>query len=331
MLLDQEVARMRAFNRFYTATIGVLGEGMHGTPYSLTEGRVLFELGQRDRTEVTDLRRTLGLDAGYLSRLLSRLEASGMTARARSLTDGRRQVAMLTAEGRAVFAILNERSSADARAVLDRIPAEHRARVLAAMGTIQGAFADPPAPTTVLIRPASAGDHGWVIQQHGIRYPAEHGWNAAVIEALTARIVADYLAGRDPRREACWIADLDGSPVGSVYCMRDATASEHRSEERARSGASAEPRNEYSDDDTARLRLLMVDPAARGHGIGGRLIEECLRFARDAGYRRMVLWTHEELTAARRLYAKAGFTLDRSETHEDFGKEVVSEHWSRDL
>jgi DNA-binding MarR family transcriptional regulator/GNAT superfamily N-acetyltransferase len=302
MTVDREVARMRGFNRFYTATIGVLG-GMHGTEFSLAEGRVVFELAQRDRTEVTDLRRALGLDAGYLSRLLTRLDGAGLVRRERSPADARRQVAALTDDGKALFAVLNERADTDARAVLDRLPDGHRTRVLAAMGAIQGAFDDTP--PTVVIRPAGNGDHGWIIQQHGIRYPAEYGWNGT-IEAITAKIVADYLADHDPQREACWIAELNGEVVGSVYCVRD-------------------------DPQTARLRLLMVTPAARGHGIGGRLVEECIRFARSAGYRRMVLWTHEELAAARRLYAKAGFTLDRAETHEDFGKEVVSEHWSMDL
>jgi DNA-binding MarR family transcriptional regulator/RimJ/RimL family protein N-acetyltransferase len=302
---DPEVERMRAFNRFYTATIGVLGEGMHGTAYSLTEGRVVFELAQRDRTEVADLRRTLGLDAGYLSRLLARLDGAGLVTRERSETDARRQVAALTGEGRALFAILNERSDAEARSALDRLPTERREHVLAAMDAIQRAFAEPTAPATVLIRPAGNGDHGWVVREHGIRYPAEYGWNSA-IEAITARIVAGYLADHDPRREACWMAELDGTIVGCVYCVSE-------------------------DDRTARLRLLMVHPDARGHGIGGRLIEECLRFARSAGYRRMVLWTHEELAAARRLYTKAGFVLDSADTHDDFGKEVVSEQWSIDL
>jgi DNA-binding MarR family transcriptional regulator/GNAT superfamily N-acetyltransferase len=318
MTAADEVSRMRGFNRFYTATIGVLGEGMHGTEYSLTEGRVVFELAQRDRTEVTDLRRALGLDAGYLSRLLARLDAGGLVSRERSAADARRQVAALTDEGHKLFAILNERANADALAILDRLPSGERDRVLAAMSTIQGAFADPPAPSTVVIRPAGSGDHGWVIQQHGIRYPAEYGWNAT-IETITAKIVSDYLANRDPSREACWIAELDGTVVGSVYCVRDAEPSD------------AEPSNEHSDGETARLRLLMVLPQARGHGIGGRLIDECLRFARAAGYRRMVLWTHEELAAARRLYDRAGFHLDSSDTHEDFGRQVVSEYWSREL
>lgn len=302
---DPEVDRMRRFNRFYTATIGVLGEGMHGTAYSLTEGRVLYELAQRERTEVADLRRTLDLDAGYLSRLLARLDTAGLLTRERSETDARRQVTALTGHGRRVFAVLNDGSDAEARTALDRLAPERRTRVLAAMDTIQDAFSDPTSPGAVVIRPAGHGDHGWVVQQHGIQYAAEYGWDSS-IEALSARIVADFITNHDPRREVCWIALLDGQIVGSVYCVRE-------------------------NDETARLRLLMVHPDARGHGIGGRLVEECLRFAREAGYRRMVLWTHEELTAARRLYAKAGFTLDSSERHLDFGKEVVSEEWSTDL
>jgi DNA-binding MarR family transcriptional regulator/GNAT superfamily N-acetyltransferase len=327
---DTAVAEMRAFNRFYTATIGVLGEGMHGTPYSLTEGRVIFELAQRDRTEVPDLRRTLGLDAGYLSRLLTRLDTAGLVSRTRSDADARRQVVSLTPAGRSLFAVLNEGSDTEVRTLLDALPADRRDRVLAAMRTIQDAFTDPAAPATVLIRPAGVGDHGWIVQQHGIRYAAEYGWDRS-IEGIAAQIAADFLRSHDPAREACWMAEVDGTVVGSVYCVREATASEHRSEERAGSGASAEPSNEHRDADTARLRLLMVTPEARGHGVGRRLVEECVRFARAAGYRRMKLWTHEELTAARRIYAKVGFTLDSSERHLDFGKEVVSEHWSMDL
>src|SRR5215470_3383427 len=213
------VDEVRGFNRFYTATIGVLNEKLVDSPYSLTEARVLFELAQRDRTEVAELRRGLGLDAGYLSRILGRLEAAGLAARARSAADGRRQVITLTEAGRAEFAALDTAAAADVRRLLDRLPAEHQRRVVSAMGTIRELLADRPGPRAFVLRPPGPGDYGWVVHRHGVRYAEEQGLDAS-FEALVARVVADYLEQHDPRRERAWIAEADGQPVGSVFCVR---------------------------------------------------------------------------------------------------------------
>jgi DNA-binding MarR family transcriptional regulator/GNAT superfamily N-acetyltransferase len=299
------VDEVRGFNRFYTATIGVLQEKLVDSPYSLTEARVLFELAQRDRTEVAELRRGLGLDAGYLSRILGRLEAAGLAARARSAADGRRQVITLTEAGRAEFAALDTAAAADVQRLLDRLPAEYQRQVVSAMGTIRELLADQPGPRAFVLRPPGPGDYGWVVHRHGVRYAEEQGLDES-FEALVARVVADYLDHHDPRRERAWIAEADGKPVGSAFCVRQ-------------------------DDETAKLRLLLVEPAVRGRGLGSTLVEECLRFARRAGYRRMTLWTHEQSAAARRIYTRAGFTLGEREPYHRFGQDLVSEHWHRDL
>ena len=302
---QQRVEAVRSFNRFYTATIGVLREGLLSTPYSLTEARVLFELAQRDSTEVAGLRRALDLDAGYLSRILARLESAGLATRGRSAADARRQVVTLTEAGRAEFAALDAASAADVQSLLGRLPEDGQRRLVAAMGSIRGVLDGPPRPPAFVLRPPGPGDYGWVVHRHGARYAEEQGLDGS-FEALVARVVADYIERHDPRRERAWIAEVGGDPVGSVFCVR-------------------------KDDETAQLRLLLVEPAARGMGLGGRLVEECLRFARRAGYRRMTLWTHEQSAAARRIYARAGFDLGDREPYHRFGQDLVSEHWSRTL
>jgi DNA-binding MarR family transcriptional regulator/GNAT superfamily N-acetyltransferase len=299
------VDAVRGFNRFYTGVIGVLGDGLLRTPYSLTEARVLFELAQRDATEVAELRRALNLDAGYLSRLLARFAETGLITRERSGADARRQVVRLTAAGRAAFARLDAVAAADVERLLARLTDDEQRRLLGAMGTIRRLLDDPPGAPTVTLRPLGAGDLGWVIQRHGVLYRDEYGWDAT-FEALVARILADHAAGHDPDREAGWIAEVDGAPAGSVFCMR-------------------------ADDETAQLRLLLVEPGARGLGIGGRLVVECLAFARRAGYRRITLWTNDVLTAARRIYQRAGFTLDAERPHHSFGHDLVGQTWSRPL
>ncbi len=302
-LLDADpVADVRAFNRFYTNVIGVLRGGHLGTPFSLTEARVLFELARQDATEAAALRRSLDIDAGYLSRILARFDGEKLIARQRSAADGRRQVIRLTDAGRAAFAELDARQTEHTAALLATLSEPEQRQLTGAMQLIQemlagpaplagggqgtgastGAGATPPAPPRAwLLRPPRPGDLGWVVQRHGAVYAREYGWDDT-FEHLVARIVADYAAGRDPRREACWIAEVDGEPAGCVFCVR-------------------------KDDETARLRLLLVEPAARGLGIGGRLVTECLRFARAAGYAQITLWTHDCLTAARRIYEGAGF------------------------
>ncbi|MBO0868777.1 MAG: MarR family transcriptional regulator [Micromonosporaceae bacterium] len=302
----EPVAVVREFNRFYTNVIGLLRGGLVDTPYTLTEARVLYELAQRDAIELAELRRDLDIDAGYMSRILSRFESDGLVDRSRSAADGRRQVIQLTGPGRAAFGTLDQRTSGQVRALLDRLAPADRQRLLGAMGEIREVLgASRAAPRAYLIRPPKPGDLGWVVSRNGAVYADEYGWDASY-EALVAGIVADFAATNDPDREAAWIAELDGSPVGSVFCVR-------------------------RDEQTAQLRLLLVDPAARGLGIGARLVDECLDFARTVGYRRIMLWTNDVLAGARRIYQRAGFALDEQSPHRAFGKDLVQQIWSRDL
>ena len=296
-----QVTAVREFNRFYTGVIGLLREGLLDTPYSLTEARVLFELAREDTVEAAHLRRWLDIDAGYLSRLLARFEADGLVRRTRSPADGRRQVIGLTGPGRAVQADLDARSGAQIRALLGPLTPDGRHRLAAAMASIREILGPAPPPAAFVLRPPVPGDLGWVVQRHGALYAAEYGWDAS-FEALVARIVADYAARGDHRRESAWIAELGGGPAGCVFCMRQT-------------------------DTTAQLRLLLVEPRARGLGMGGRLVAECVSFARRAGYREMVLWTNDVLHAARRIYQRAGFQLTGSEPHHSFGHDLVGQDW----
>ena len=301
---EQTIEAVRDFNRFYTRVIGVLEEGLLHTPYTLTEARVVFELAQRDRTEVTALRRDLGLDAGYLSRILARFAADGLVTRERAAEDGRRQVVRLSPAGRAVYDTLNARSAEEIGKLLAPLPEPDRDRLVSAMAAIRGVL-DGREPPSWRIRPPRPGDLGWVIAAHGDLYAREYGWDAS-FEALVARIVADFATDHDPAREAAFIAEVDGAPAGCVFCVR-------------------------KDDETAQLRILLVDPAARGLGIGAALVDECVAFARKAGYGRMVLWTNDVLRAARRIYERAGFTLVQEGKHHSFGRDLVEQTWSRDL
>jgi DNA-binding MarR family transcriptional regulator/N-acetylglutamate synthase-like GNAT family acetyltransferase len=299
------VAAVRAFNRFYTNRIGALRDGLLRTPHSLTEARVLYELGHREVTEVADLRRELDIDAGFLSRLLARLQRNGLVARERSEADGRRQRIRLTADGTAAFAELDRRSAAETGELLDALGEEDQRRLVAAMDVVRGVLEDVPRADGFVLRPAHVGDFGWIVHRHGVLYAQEYAWDET-FEALVARIVADYVDRRDPRREAAWIAEVDGAPVGCVLCVR-------------------------REDDVAQLRLLLVEPSARGRGIGARLIEECLRFAKRSGYRRITLWTNDVLHDARRLYERAGFELVESAPHHSFGHDLVEQTWAREL
>ena len=295
------MAAVRAFNRFYTTVIGVLAEGLLRTPYSLTEARVIFELAQRDATEVADLRRLLDIDAGYLSRMLARFEADGLTSRERSPEDGRRQVVRLTGPGREAYETLNHRSAEEIRRLLSSHSGEEQQRLVAAMTRIREILEGRRAPAAYVLRPPGPGDLGWVVQRHGALYTSEYGWDET-FEALVARIVADYAGRHDAGREACWIAEVDGEPAGCVFCVR-------------------------REDPVAQLRLLLVDPGARGLGIGSRLVDECIRFARRAGYARLTLWTNDVLVEARRIYERAGFQLGEEERHRSFGHDLVGQHW----
>jgi DNA-binding MarR family transcriptional regulator/GNAT superfamily N-acetyltransferase len=301
------VPAIRAFNRFWTQQIGLLQAGLVDTPYSLTEARVLFELAQREATDLADLRGALQLDAGYLTRVVGRLKDAGLITARRSPDDGRRQVIRLTARGRAEFGTLDTRSSEATAAMLEGVPAAARRRLVAAMAAIEGTLAPPTSepPRAYLLREPGPGDLGWMVQRNGAVYAAEYGWDQSY-EALVARIVADFAQHHEPTRERAWIAEMDGEPVGCVLCVR-------------------------RDDETAQLRILLVDPAARGLGIGARLVEECLRFARGAGYRSLVLWTNDVLMSARRLYEAAGFELVDEEAHHSFGHDLVGQTWRLDL
>jgi DNA-binding MarR family transcriptional regulator/GNAT superfamily N-acetyltransferase len=309
-VLPERIDQAREFNRFYTAVIGVLQEALMRTPFTLTEARVLFELAQREsaRTpaiEVTALRRDLGLDAGYLSRMLARFESEGLITRERVTGDARRQAVALTDLGRAAFRTLDRRSAADVGKLLGRLGEADQRRLLGAMGTIRELLGGPVQRDTIVLRPPAPGDLGWVVQRHGARYTQEYGWDQT-FEALVARIVADYAEKRDPAREGAWIAEVDGEPVGCVFCVA-------------------------KDDTTAQLRLLLVEPDARGTGVGTRLVDECLRFATRAGYKRIMLWTNDVLTGARRIYERAGFELVEEEKHHSYGHDLVGQIWCRPL
>jgi DNA-binding MarR family transcriptional regulator/GNAT superfamily N-acetyltransferase len=301
---SDSIAAVRAFNRFYTRWVGALDEGLLRTRHSLAEARVLFELGRRDSMEVAELRRTLDVDAGYLSRMLGRLEDEGLVARERSAADARRQLARLTKSGRAEFRLLDRRSAKRVGASLGSLDRSQRERLVAAMGTIHRVL-EPSAASRVDLRPPGRGDFGWIVERHGALYAEEFGFDER-FEALVARIVADFAADYDPRREAAFVADVDGVRAGCVLCVR---------------------RN----DAVAQLRLLLVEPWARGIGLGARLVDECLRFARAAGYVEIALWTQDVLRAAHRIYERAGFELVESEPHDDFGPSIAGEHWSRPL
>jgi DNA-binding MarR family transcriptional regulator/GNAT superfamily N-acetyltransferase len=302
---DTAVGAVREFNRFYTNVIGLLRGKYLDTPYSLTEARLLFELGQREASEVTDLRRVVDIDPGYLSRILARFESDGLVGRQRSAADGRRQVIRLTGSGRAVVAGLDARSAGQTRDMLAGLRDDEQRHLLEAMRVITEALTESPQPRGYLLRAPRPGDMGWVVQRNGSLYASEFGWDGSY-EALVARIVADYVDHRDPEAEAAWIAEVDGVQAGCVFCVRE-------------------------DASTARLRLLLVEPWARGLGIGARLVEEVLRFAREAGYTRITLWTNDVLASARRIYQRAGFTLDDESEHRSFGQDLTGQNWSRTL
>ncbi|WP_153036506.1 helix-turn-helix domain-containing GNAT family N-acetyltransferase [Amycolatopsis sp. YIM 10] len=295
------VREVRAFNRLYTRVIGVLNEGPVDAEYSLSETRVLFELARREWTEVGELRRVLELDAGYASRLLASLAERGLLVRERSPEDARRQVVRLTERGREVFAVLDRRSSEQVGELLARFGEQHQVELLEAMATISRIVGGEPDPTVVLRAPR-AGDLGWVVHRHGAVYTKEYGWNDR-FESLVARVVSDYLAHRDPACEAAWIAELNGERVGSIMCTRGA------------------------DEQTAKLRLLLVEPSARGHGVGARLVTECVSFAKSVGCTAVELWTVSLLASARRIYQAAGFELVDEQPTSDFGPALTGQTW----
>jgi len=284
----------------------VLQHAWLDSPFSLTEARVLYEIKQRDGATASDIARDLGLDAGYLSRILRRFHKSGLIRKDVSPEDGRQSFLSMTARGRKAFDPLEARTERQVGAVLDRLTAPEQDRLVSAMRAIETMIASgPKVQSDIILRQPQPGDLGWVVARHAELYAREYGWGEN-FEGLCAQIVADFVSKYDPACERCWIADMDGQNVGSVFLVKD-------------SG------------DVARLRLLLVDPVARGRGLGTRLTDECIRFARQCGYRSITLWTHQVLTAARHVYERAGFRLTSSEARRSFGQEVVSEHWDLTL
>ena len=302
-LLVERAGTVRSFNRFYTHQIGVLQEHLLQSDYSLTEIRVMYELSSRGDLTSADLCQMLGLDAGYLSRLTSGFEKQGLIQKVRCTNDARAVQLHLTDHGRAVLAPLEQQTQREVIALLDSLPEPQQHQLTEAMKRIQ-ALLQGTAPS-YLLRDPQPGDMGVVVQQQTAIYAREYGWNWE-FEALVAEIVAKYLREFDPTCERCWIAEKDGEVVGSVFVIRH-------------------------DETTAKLRMLYVDASARGLGIGQRLVDECVRFARQVGYKRMLLWTVDSLTDARKLYQKAGFELVEEEPMVSFGKPLVSQTWARQL
>jgi DNA-binding MarR family transcriptional regulator/predicted GNAT family acetyltransferase len=302
--LDRRIQAVRAFNRFYTRRIGVVREGYLRSRFSLTEARVLYELAQTSGLTATQIGAALDLDAGYLSRMLRRFEQDGLLTRGASETDKRRNILALTEAGRAAFAPLDQRSRQEIGAMLSALPEPAQEAVVGGMRTIARLLSDCLTSDWIARHPAP-GDIGWVIERHGALYAEEYGFNHK-FEALVAQVAGGFLNEHDPARERGWIAECDGARVGSVFLMRKT-------------------------DDIGKLRLLLVEPSARGLGIGKRLVEDCIAFARQAGYRRMTLWTNDILLAARGIYRAAGFRLVSSEPHSDFGPPMVGEEWELEL
>ena len=306
----RRIAAVRRFNRFYTRQIGVLRKTYLDSPYSLAEARVLYEIASSGAPTASAIGRTLDLDAGYLSRVLRNFEKRGLIQRRVSASDARQSHLALSARGRKSFAPLDRRSQRDTQAMLRGLAPAEQAQLIAAMNTIEtllgGEATAPPVPARrYRLRAPVPGDFGWIVKRNGELYAQEYGWKSP-FEGVCAQIVADFVNDHDPRRERCWIAELDGENVGTVMLVKDKPG-------------------------VARLRLLLVDPKARGLGLGARLVDECIRFARRAGYKKITLWTHSVLTAARHIYEKAGFKLMRSEPHKSWGRPVVSEHWDLQL
>jgi DNA-binding MarR family transcriptional regulator/GNAT superfamily N-acetyltransferase len=303
---DQRVAAVRRFNRFYTHKIGVLREGYLGSSFSLTQARVLYELAHREKPTAAELSKELALDAGYLSRILRAFERLGLIRKAPSDTDGRESLISLTAQGQEAFAPLNARSRDEIGAMLSALSPVEQGRLIEAMSTIEALLGARPEPKTpYLLRPPQPGDLGWVVHRHGAVCAQERKWDEQ-FEALAANIVAKFVRTFDPARERCWIAEKDGEVVGSAFLVHHSKA-------------------------VAGLRLLLVEPKARGQGIGARLVSECVRFARQARYRRVALRTYGLPPAARRVYERAGFRLIHEEPHHRFGRDLVEQAWELPL
>jgi DNA-binding MarR family transcriptional regulator/GNAT superfamily N-acetyltransferase len=306
--LTNDIAIFRRFNRMYTRYIGTLNEGLLNSNYSLAEARVLYEIATRLAPSAKALSKELGLDPGYLSRLLAKFQRARLLKRKASRQDGRSVEIALTPRGRSAFRKLNSRSQRQARTILESLAPSARAQVIHCMQSIEGVLAKPDrSRPPYVLRPHRVGDMGWVIYRESLGYAQEYGWNET-FEALVARITADFINNFDPSRERCWIAEVDGRNVGHIFLVKHPDKAH-----------------------TAKLRLLFVEPSARGMGLGDALVRECIAFARTAGYRKIVLWTQSCLAAAHRIYKKAGFRLVKKERHHSFGKDLVGEVWELKL
>ncbi len=296
---------LRHFNRFYTAQIGVLDRDLLGSGYSLAQARVLYELATREDAAAGDLTRALSLDGAYLSRILHNFEKAGLLQRRRSATDGRVIRLGLTAKGHAVFAKLDRLSQRAAETLLSRLPGEAREEVLGAVRLIEERLAPSPKPAEITLRPHRVGDMGWIVHRQAVLYTQDYGWDNGY-EALISEIAGRFLRDFKPDRERCFVAEREGKIVGSAFVVEAST-------------------------EVAKLRLLYVEPAARGQGLGRRLVEACIGFAQASGYARLDLWTNDILTAARRIYESAGFELIKEERHRSFGHDLVGQTWSLDI
>lgn len=299
--IDALISSVRQFNRFYTRQIGLLGEGLLHSPYNLTEARILFELAQRENVTASDLCRDLGIDAGYLSRLLTGLEHRNLIHRVRSDRDRRERLLSLTAHGKAEFAVLDVRSHEEIAGLLHTINPSGQQQLVGAMNTIERILQGNNEPQPFNLRMPEPGDMGWVVQQHGALYAREYGWTTE-FEAMVAQIASEFITHYDPPCERGWIAEIDGENVGCVFLVKvDAT--------------------------TAKLRMLLVHPKARGLGLGTALVEACIEHARACGYKKLILWTNSILLEARHIYEKKGFALTTQESHHSFGHDLIGETW----
>lgn len=307
--ISSRVASVRHFNRFYTGHLGLLDEGLLSSPFSLSQARILYELAQQKESTAGDLCKSLGLDAGYLSRVLAGFEKDHLIEKKESKKDARKNLLALTLKGRVAFEPLNARSAEQVRTILTPLSPTQQGNLVNAMRIIESTLnpsTETNRPSAYLLRQHRPGDMGWVVQRHGELYYREYHYDER-FEALVAGIVAEFIQNFDPARERCWIAEKDGENVGAVFLVKKS-------------------------DSVAKLRLLLVEPSARGLGIGKRLVEECIRFAREAGYKKIKLWTQSELAAARSIYENAGFNLVNEEKHQSWGrKDIVAETWELKL
>ena len=306
--VSSEIAKFRHFNRMYTRYIGTLNEGLLNSEYSLAEARVLYELATRSLPKASEIAEGLGMDPGYLSRLLGKFERDGLLQKKASEQDGRYAELTLTARGRSVFKKLNALSDEQARSALQGLPPTARTELIHCMGSIESILMQVDRRRfPYVLRPHRVGDMGWIVYREGLGYAEQYGWDET-FEALAATIVSEFVANFEPSRERCWIAEIDGQNVGHVFLVK------HPSQPH-----------------TAKLRLLFVEPSARGTGLGHALVNECVRFARTAGYRKIVLWTQSILTAAHRIYERAGFHLVKEQPHHSFGHDLIGQEWELEL